>query len=151
MEGPNGGLEGAWFESVGVTIALDGALIRVGTDVIFTFDQHGGVHEKLGDVGESLAEAFGEKNLEKLVLECRVGLFVHGLGLLAVEPQTKGLERTLQATCEGAAPSESPIPLRSVGLSLGESLWASVPHFYRQNFTLPNIRPQGCIIAINVN
>ncbi len=66
--------------------------------------------------GAMRAEAFGEKNLEKLVLECKVGLFVHGLGLLAVEPQTKGLERTLQATCEGAAPSESPIPLRSIRL-----------------------------------
>jgi len=70
--------------AVRVTIALNAALVRVGTNVIFTFDEHGGVHEELGDVGESLAQAFGEKNLEKLVLECSVVLFVPGLGLLAV-------------------------------------------------------------------
>lgn len=52
--------------------------------MVFTLDEHGGVHEKLRDGSESFAEAFGEKNLEKLVLECRVGLFVRGLGLLAV-------------------------------------------------------------------
>ena len=46
--------------------------------------RHGGVHEELGDVGESLAQAFGEKYLEKLVLECSVVLFVPGLGLLAL-------------------------------------------------------------------
>ena len=67
-----------------MAVALDTALVRVGPDVIFTFDEHGGVHEELGDVGETLAEAFGEKNLDELVLECRVSLFVHGLGLLAV-------------------------------------------------------------------
>jgi hypothetical protein len=38
----------------------------------------------LGDVGEFFAEAFGEKNLENFILACRLGMFVHGLGLLAV-------------------------------------------------------------------
>ena len=84
LEGADGGLEGPWFESIGVTIALDAALVRSGTDVIFTLDEHGGVHEELGDVCESVAEAFGEKNLEELVLEGSFGLFVHGLGLVCL-------------------------------------------------------------------
>jgi hypothetical protein len=46
-----------------VAVALDAALVRTGTDVIFTLDEHGGVHEELGDVYESIAEAFGEKDL----------------------------------------------------------------------------------------
>ena len=67
-----------------MAIALDAALLRAGTDVVLPLDEHGGVHEELGDAGESLAETFGEKNLEELVLEAIVSLFVHGLGLLAV-------------------------------------------------------------------
>ena len=81
LESADGGLESSWFESVGVAVALDAALVRAGPDVIFPLDEHGGVHKDLGDVGESIAEAFGEKNLEELVLEGSFGLFVHGLGL----------------------------------------------------------------------
>lgn len=66
---------------IGMAVALDAALVRVGTEVIFTLDEHGGVHKELGDVREPLAEAVGEKNLEELVLEGRFDLFVHGLGL----------------------------------------------------------------------
>lgn len=51
------------------------------TNAIFTLYEHGGVHEELGDVCESIAEAFGEKNLEELVLEGNFVLYVHGLGL----------------------------------------------------------------------
>jgi hypothetical protein len=38
-----------------VAIALHAALVRAGTDVIFTLDEHGGVHEELGDACESIA------------------------------------------------------------------------------------------------
>jgi len=81
LQGTDSGLEDSWFESVGVAVALDAALVRAGPDVMFPLDEHGGVHKDLGDVGESIAEAIGEKNLEKLVLEGSFGLFVHGLGL----------------------------------------------------------------------
>lgn len=83
LEGTDGRLEGSWFETVGVAIALDAALVRTGTDVTFTLDEHGSVHEELGDVCETIAEAIGEKSLEELVLKGIVGMFVHGLGLLA--------------------------------------------------------------------
>jgi len=35
-------------------------------------------------MAEHFAEAFGEKNLERLVLSCRVEFAIHVLGLLAV-------------------------------------------------------------------
>jgi hypothetical protein len=84
LQGANGGLEGSWFESVGAAIALDAALVRAGPNVILALDEHGGIHEDLSDVCEAFTEAFGEKDLEDLVLEGIVGLFVHGLSHFGV-------------------------------------------------------------------
>lgn len=84
LQDANGGLESSRFESVGVVIALDAALVRAGPDVILALDKHGGVHEDLGDVCEAFTEAFGEKDLEDLILEGTVCLFVHGLNHFGV-------------------------------------------------------------------
>lgn len=43
-----------------------------------------GVHELLGDVDKSTAEAFDEKNLEELVLKGSFGLFVYDLVLVCL-------------------------------------------------------------------
>ncbi len=108
-----------------------------GADVVFTFDEHGGVHEELGDVGESLAEAFGEKGLEELVLKGMFGMFVHGLGLFCLSSfRLKAMNGLRNPLGGGAAPGESPIPLRSIGLSPGESQVVDL-RFYRRTFTLP--------------
>lgn len=84
LQDANGGLKGSRFESVGVAIALAPALVRSDPDVILALDEHGGIHEDLGDVCEAFTEAFGEKDLEDLVLEGIVGLFVHGLSHFGV-------------------------------------------------------------------
>ncbi len=143
MQGTDGSLEGSWLESVGVAVALAAALVGAGADVVFTFDEHGGVHEELGDVGESLAEAFGEKGLEELVLKGMFGMFVHGLGLFCLSSfRLKAMNGLRNPLGGGAAPGESPIPLRSIGLSPGESQVVDL-RFYRRTFTLPHtaLRP----------
>jgi hypothetical protein len=77
-------------------------------------DEHGGVHEELGDACESIAEAFGEKNLEELVLEGIVDLFVHGLGLFWLSSfRLKALNgRRKPPGRVAAAPGASPVNRR---------------------------------------
>ena len=67
-----------------MAIALDAALVRSDPDVILALDEHSGIHEDLSDVCEAFTEAFGEKDLEDLILEGIVGLFVHGLSHFGV-------------------------------------------------------------------
>lgn len=96
LEGAEGGLVGSGFEAVGIAVAFGVTLVGGGTDVVFAFEEHGGVHEDLGDGYKSLAEAFGEKGVDELVVECSVILVVHGCCLSSFHLQTNGLERLLQ-------------------------------------------------------
>jgi hypothetical protein len=44
FQGSDSGLEHAGLEAVGVAISLDSALVGSGSDVVFAFEYHGGVH-----------------------------------------------------------------------------------------------------------
>jgi hypothetical protein len=44
FQGSDSGLEHAGLEAVGVAISLDSALVGSGSDVVFAFEHHGGVH-----------------------------------------------------------------------------------------------------------
>ncbi len=87
-------------------------MVRAGPDVILAFDEHGGIHEELGDVCESIAKAFGEKDLEELVLEGLIDLFVHGLSLFWLSTfRLKALNRRCKSPQGSGTPCVIPIPL----------------------------------------
>ena len=49
-------------------------------DVLFAFEEHGGVHEEFGDFRDGVLEAVGEKKVDELITEVILFLvlFVHG-------------------------------------------------------------------------
>jgi len=59
---------GARLQAIGIPIALDAALERRGSDVDLAFEQHGGVHEDLGNSGEGVLETVVEKKADKLIV-----------------------------------------------------------------------------------
>ena len=66
VKGSEGGLETAWFEAVGIAVSvLDATLMRSGTDVVFPFEEHGGVHEEFGDLWNGVFEAIGKKKVDE--------------------------------------------------------------------------------------
>lgn len=77
-ERAQGGLEGARFETIGVAVALDVSLMWSGTDVAFPFEEHGGVHEEFGDLGEGILQAVFEKEVDEGVVGIILSVFVHG-------------------------------------------------------------------------
>ena len=79
VEGADGSVKAAGFEAVGLAVAGLDALVGAGTDVLGAFHEHGGVHEQLGDFGESFAEAVVKKEVDEIMMGGRGGLvFVHG-------------------------------------------------------------------------
>ena len=78
IEGAEGGVETARFETVGVAVAGLDAFIRAGTDVLGPFHEHGGVHEQFGDFGESFGETVVKREVDEIMMGGRGCLvFVH--------------------------------------------------------------------------
>jgi hypothetical protein len=69
----------AGLETVGVAIAVGGsALISGGSDVLFAFEEHGGVHENFGDSREGTLKAVFEKKIDEWILVGSLFVFAHG-------------------------------------------------------------------------
>ena len=77
LQGSDAGLKMTGLEAVGVAIALgSSALIRDGSEVLFTFEEHGGIHEDFGDSGEGVLKAVFEKEIDERMLVGSVFVFV---------------------------------------------------------------------------
>jgi hypothetical protein len=69
--------ERAGLEAVGVAIALGAALIRGSSDVHFSLEHDGGVHEDFGDSWEGVQEAVVEKKIDGRIIADRLASFFH--------------------------------------------------------------------------
>ena len=140
-KGSNAGLKITGLEAVGVAIAVvSSALLRRGSDVLFAFEEHGGIHEDFGDSGEGVLKAVFEKEIDERILVVSLFVFVHGcccFGLStssiwswtdADNPGGSGGRSALRRT--GSQFRYAPSAASAAGL-------CCVAGFYRRIFTLP--------------
>jgi hypothetical protein len=128
-------VEGARLESVGVAVAGLDAFVGPCPEVFGAFDEHGGIHEDLGDPGKPVAEAALKKEIDEVISVGRLVVFVHGWGAVSFATPASSPGRTLQPRGGvGAPPVRQTIPLRSLVCLTGG---LGLRGFYRRRFTLP--------------
>lgn len=79
VELSDGGLKGSGLEAVGVSIAaFDVSFVGIGTDVLDSFEAHGGVHVEFADFRDGIFEAVFKKEVDEIGRLVILTMFVHG-------------------------------------------------------------------------
>jgi hypothetical protein len=79
LEFAQGGLVGTGFEVVGVSVAtFDIALVRVGSDVADSLEEHDSVHEQFANFRDDVLEAVFKKDVNEVRVVVTFVVSVHG-------------------------------------------------------------------------
>lgn len=136
LELAHGSLVTAGLKTVGVAVAaLDVALVGSGSEVSDALENHGGIHEKLGDSGDGVFKAVLEKEVDEIWMLDILFLFVHGLCCFWLAPSASGRGQaptTLEGRQRAAAEAADSATLHRLLLRR-----AGASRTYRQRFTLP--------------